>query len=198
MYKQKQQLLIVGMLITSILVFAACGGSPVQTTPISTSQNVSVAQVGTLSSDQLTATLCSVATRQAGDYVMLYDLFGTPTPDPRWLSAVPTPTPAPVGTEIPGDANRGLIVFNTVGTCSACHKVMDDSTLVGPSLKGIASRAASRVAGLTAKDYLRTSILRPDEFLVPGMSPGIMPSTFEQTLDPQQIADVIAYLMTLD
>ena len=87
-------------------------------------------------------------------------------------------------------------MFNTVG-CTACHDVANGIVIVGPSLKGVGSRAGSRKPGMAAPDYLRESILKPNAFVVPGFQPGIMLQNFGQILSPQQLNDLIAYLMTL-
>ena len=70
-------------------------------------------------------------------------------------------------------------------------------TIVGPTLKGIASRAGSRIAGKSAAQYLHDHILNPNDFIPPGFQPNVMPPTFGQTLTAQQIDDLVAYLLTL-
>jgi cytochrome c len=82
--------------------------------------------------------------------------------------------------------------------CSTCHNVDPGSgTLVGPSLSGVATRAETRVAGLSAAQYLRTSIVAPNSYVVEGFVPGLMTQTFEAALTPEQIEDLVAYLLTL-
>lgn len=84
-------------------------------------------------------------------------------------------------------------------TCRTCHVVTaDERPVVGPSLHSIASVATSRVPGLSAEDYLRQSIMAPDDYIVEGYQPGIMPWTYEQTLTQEQIDQLVAYLMTLE
>lgn len=188
------------------------------------------------------ATAVAPATQEAKpaasstDYVLIWNLFGTPTATPAkqqtavklpgtpetatsgattiavtTLAAtttrlVTTATPStPTGqakapsaaNSLPGDPGRGKVIFTTTGGCTACHDVTSGTTLVGPSLKGIASRAASRKPGMSADDYLHESILSPNAYVVPGFQPGIMLQNLGQVLTPQQISDVIAYLMTL-
>jgi cytochrome c2 len=89
----------------------------------------------------------------------------------------------------------GEAVFRT--HCAACHAVKGDRTIVGPSLEGIASRAASRVEGQTAEDYLYESILDPNKFLVEGYNPGAMQQNFASVLTSEEITHVLAYLLTL-
>ncbi len=106
----------------------------------------------------------------------------------------PTTVPATAGA---GDPANGKTIFSSLAPCSTCHDVSQGIVMVGPSLKGVASRAGSRKPGMSAEDYLRESILTPNAFVVPNFAPGLMPQNFAQMLTPQQINDLIAYLMTL-
>jgi hypothetical protein len=63
-------------------------------------------------------------------------------------------------------------------------------------LQGYAAVAATRVEGLSAEAYTRESIMRPAAFLVSGF-PNVMYNQYAQRLTPQQMADLIAYLLTL-
>jgi nitric oxide reductase subunit C len=96
--------------------------------------------------------------------------------------------------------------------CTACHATRPDVTLAGPSLAGIATRAALIVddpaytgAGTTAEEYILESIVQPSEYLVPGAnfatggSEGLslMPADYETRLDEEQLGYLVAYLMTL-
>ena len=92
---------------------------------------------------------------------------------------------------------RGEAVFEEAGSCSLCHAIHDDTVIVGPSLKGIASRAAQREQGISAQAYLRESIVTPDQYLVPGFQAGLMPQTYSERLTQGQIDDLVAYLMAL-
>ena len=99
----------------------------------------------------------------------------------------------------PGDATRGAALFTQsikgAPSCSTCH-TLDGSTLVGPSLKGYAAVASTRVEGMSAADYTRNSILQPAAFVVSGFA-NLMYGQFAQQLTPQQTADLVAYLLTL-
>jgi mono/diheme cytochrome c family protein len=99
----------------------------------------------------------------------------------------------------PGDAARGAQLFtqsiNGAPACVSCHTV-DGATLVGPSLQGYTAQAGSRVDGLSAEEYTRASITQPSAYLVNGFG-NLMYAQYSQHLTPQQLADLIAYLLTL-
>lgn len=88
-----------------------------------------------------------------------------------------------------------LIGFNP--GCITCHSLDEDVTLVGPSLFGIGSRAAGQVAGQSAADYLRESIVNPDAFVVPGFSAGQMATEWTDYLTDEQINSLVEALLEL-
>ena len=47
------------------------------------------------------------------------------------------------------------------------------------------------------QDYLRESILNPDTYTTEGFSAGVMPAALADELSDQQVADLVAYLLTL-
>jgi nitric oxide reductase subunit C len=93
--------------------------------------------------------------------------------------------------------------------CYACHSTTPGVNLVGPSLSGIATRAAAQIGApgyaghaTDAAGYVRESILAPNAFLVPGptFSSGavsMMPAGYGQSLQPAQVDALVAYLLTL-
>lgn len=83
--------------------------------------------------------------------------------------------------------------------CSGCH-TLDPAgpTALGPSLAGVATRAAANPDGLSAAAWLRRETLDPNANLTPGYGPGLMPSNYEQTLRPDQIEALIAFMLTLE
>ena len=116
----------------------------------------------------------------------------------------------PVGTDLTtplpaGDVARGEQLFNRNGSCSGCHTLADESrlddpsllSLSGPALFGIAERAGTIREAYSAEEYLRESIVLPSEFLTEGYPVTVMPRTYGETLDAQDLADVVAFLMTL-
>lgn len=99
--------------------------------------------------------------------------------------------------ETDSPAARGAALFRAPpAICGTCHALEPDVVIVGPSLAGIASRAASRVPGQSAEAYLRESILRPADYIVPGFQ-DVMQKNFGSVLTSDQINDLIAYLLTL-
>lgn len=112
------------------------------------------------------------------------------TPVPLDLDAIVAELPE-------GDAARGAELFTTLSPpCSACHSV-DGSPLVGPSLLGVKDRAPEGYASV--EHYLVESIWRPNNFVVEGFAtPSAMPGSFEQRMTLQDLADIIAYLLSLE
>ena len=80
--------------------------------------------------------------------------------------------------------------------CAQCHALTPDTVVIGPSLAGIATRAASRVPGYDTQTYLETSILIPEDYLVDGFA-NTMPTNFGKELTSEEFAALVAYLMTL-
>jgi ferredoxin/cytochrome c2/succinate dehydrogenase hydrophobic anchor subunit len=99
------------------------------------------------------------------------------------------------------DAGRSLYFEGTLGTnagCRICHSLDPGLTLVGPSLDGVATRAASRISGLSAEEYLRQSILDPDAYVVAGFPAGQMLQNFGTLLTAEDIDNLVAFLLTLE
>jgi len=65
----------------------------------------------------------------------------------------------------------GLDIMSGKGLCFTCHTIGKTGSLRFPDLGGIASRADSRIDGLTGLEYLADSIYDPDGFIVDGFSP---------------------------
>jgi len=100
-------------------------------------------------------------------------------------------------TNVEGDPAKGKALFTGLAGCSACHDFQSGIQIVGPSLKGVATRAATRKPPMSAVDYLRESIMTPNAFVVKGFPSGVMPQNFAQQFSPKQINDLIAFLLTL-
>lgn len=101
-----------------------------------------------------------------------------------------------------GDVDNGQQLFRNgdggAVACSTCHSLeAGDDRATGPSMAGIARRAGSREENEDAREYLLNSIIAPGKTIVDGYS-NTMPSNFGEELSHQQIADLIAYLITLE
>ena len=99
-----------------------------------------------------------------------------------------------------GDAGRGAALFaegaGGAPACATCH-TLDGTTLAGPSLQNYASIAPVADAGAPSlEDYTYTSIVQPSAHVVTGFG-NTMYNQYERQLSPQQVADLIAYLLTL-
>jgi cytochrome c553 len=114
-------------------------------------------------------------------------------------SACGSPSNTSDATLEPGNAERGATLFTeAVGgapACSTCHTI-DGTPLVGPSLQGYAERAPDHAGDATVEEYTHASILQPSDYVVDGFS-NVMFGQYERFLSEQQIADLIAYLLTL-
>ncbi|MDX2140503.1 MAG: c-type cytochrome [Chloroflexota bacterium] len=99
-----------------------------------------------------------------------------------------------------GEAGRGEDIFRHgaggAPGCINCHALTPGAFAMGPDLHGIYARAATREAGVSADDYIRQSILQPDEFLTPGYR-DMMYRQYAEALTEQDIADLIAFLAAL-
>ncbi len=88
---------------------------------------------------------------------------------------------------------RGALLFATKG-CVGCHthaSLADARMQVGPDLTRLADRAATRVAGLDARAYVRQSIREPGAYRVPGFT-AVMP---DLGLSDADIDSLIAFLL---
>ena len=93
--------------------------------------------------------------------------------------------------------------------CFACHSPAPGVSMVGPSVAGLGERAEAMVTSpeytgtaTDAEGYIRESILDPNAYLVPGptFSAGgvsFMPQNTEDLLSPEEIDQLVAYLLTL-
>jgi len=91
--------------------------------------------------------------------------------------------------ELPkGDATRGEELYNKQG-CVACH-----NGTIGPATKETATNAAKRVDDYSAEKYLHESIVLPGAYIVEEYE-DLMPKNFGDKMTPQDVADVIAFIL---
>lgn len=125
--------------------------------------------------------------------------------------ATPGPSGPTFGTDLTaalpsGDAGRGKTLAEGPLGCANCHILAP----VGPAWMaqagqpGIGTRAETRIKqsdytgkATDATHYLLESIVLPNAYVVQGFQPSIMPQNFGQRMSAQDLADVIAYLLTL-
>ncbi len=103
-----------------------------------------------------------------------------------------------------GDAANGERLFSqaTIGAnnapgCITCHSLEPNVVIVGPSQAGLATRAETRVAGMSAADYIHQSIVEPNAHIVEGFAEGLMYQNYGTDLTEQEINDLVAYTLTL-
>jgi mono/diheme cytochrome c family protein len=85
-----------------------------------------------------------------------------------------------------GSATRGKEVFEK--KCSVCHFADSDTKKIGPGLKGLSKRGTFTVNGNKVTTEALTTWIENGDSLMPGM---------KETLEPQQVKDVVAYVKTL-
>lgn len=76
-------------------------------------------------------------------------------------------------------------------TCAGCHGATAGA---GPALVGMADRAATRVEGQSAEEYLHESIVNPGAFVVEGYS-NIMPGGYGDQYSDTELDALVAYIM---
>ena len=92
-----------------------------------------------------------------------------------------------------GDVDRGKTLFHEheIASCIRCHKLGDAGGVIGPALDGIAARKQ--------RDYLLEALVKPNATIAEGYQSTVSPMPpMNILLTPQELADVLAYLLTLD
>jgi nitric oxide reductase subunit C len=105
---------------------------------------------------------------------------------------------------------QGEHVFRTATpACNACHSTAPGANMAGPTLAGLASRAADILASgnyqgeaTDVEGYIRESIISPSAHLIPGEmysanGTSFMPTGYETSLSADQLDHLVAYLATL-
>lgn len=92
---------------------------------------------------------------------------------------------------------QAVIGPNSAPGCITCHSLDAGVAMTGPSQYDVALRAAGRVPGLSAEEYIRQSIVEPNAYLVEGYDAGVMYQTYGAELSEQEINDLVAYMLTL-
>ncbi|MCY3574250.1 MAG: c-type cytochrome [Chloroflexi bacterium] len=100
--------------------------------------------------------------------------------------------------EIVGSPATGELLYDAEFGCTDCHT----NGASAPDTVGTATRVRTerltlpQFAGYTVEQYLVESITRPGDYVVDGYSSGLMPSNFGARMTDQQLADIVAFLLT--
>lgn len=96
-----------------------------------------------------------------------------------------------------GDPVRGEQLFHEqIGiapTCESCH---NENSNASPDLTGYSEVAGTRVEDESAHEYTFYAIAEPGRFIVEGYG-NAMYNQYDDNYEPQDIADLIAYLLSL-
>jgi mono/diheme cytochrome c family protein len=106
-----------------------------------------------------------------------------------------------------GDPDSGeSLAAGTLG-CTGCHVL----AAVGPAwqetgdLPGLATRAAQRIeqpdytgSASTPEQYLIESVVLPNVFMNEGYAEGVMPNNYAERITLQEMADLLAYMLSFE
>lgn len=106
------------------------------------------------------------------------------------------------GQAMAADASKGKALFET---CAKCHSISaeSDSTLVGPTLRGIVGRKSASIEDFRYSTAMRAANLTWDEANLkeyitdPQAKVKGNRMALKSTFEPAEIDDIIAYLRTL-
>jgi len=92
-----------------------------------------------------------------------------------------------------GVQELGATTFASAG-CGGCHAFSKAGTdaQIGPSLDDLG--AAAEEAGMSVPDFVRQSIVDPDAVIAPDYQPGVMPKDFAESLSPEELDALVAYV----
>ncbi|MGJ3238079.1 MAG: c-type cytochrome [Anaerolineae bacterium] len=104
----------------------------------------------------------------------------------------PTSTIAYDALPTEGDPVNGERLY-TARSCNACHVAGASGA---PDLEGYGERAGDIVPDQDAREYTFYSIVEPAQHIAEGYG-NAMPNNYDEIMTPQEIADLIAYLLDL-
>ena len=132
------------------------------------------------------AELCGIghSTMRGTVHVVTQQKFRT------WLHSQTAPPKAPPGTSGPAaQAAIGKQVFTGSAGCGGCHTLAaaNSSGTVGPNL--------DTFIGTQDAGFIQKSITDPNAEIAKGFQANVMPQTYEQTIEPQDLKALVAYLV---
>jgi len=81
----------------------------------------------------------------------------------------------------------GKVLFET-RSCSGCHAIVQGHENIGPNLFGLSDRQSM--------EYIRQSIVSPNEEIAAGFSANTMPD-FGKILDDSQVNSLVEYVSSI-
>lgn len=129
------------------------------------------------------------------------DVQVVPTPVPPKLAEL---TPDQVFAGLPDDVRQAIEGADTGAAptlalkyaCVGCHELDPNKPpLTGPTWHNVGDTAVVRVPGESPAQYLYLSITEPNAHVVNGYPGNIMPQTFKDQMSPQELAEMVAYLL---
>jgi cytochrome c551/c552 len=207
-----------------LMLSAACGAnpSPVPTPPnvssIAPSATATLLKVAQAATAVVVPNATLAPTRSATNTRVPTLTHSAPTPTATETNTAPAPIASPTITLTPtlaaptalhGDAANGAVLFQKMG-CKGCHMPPPNSKRIAPDLAHITTDAEQFIhspdykgSATDVASYIRESIVDPNAFVVPAFryltadGSSIMPLDFAKRLTPQEIQDLVAYVLTI-
>lgn len=170
-------------LITILIVFPVLAGC----TPDASAQIISP-QLG----EQL------IALAEGGEIVI------EPTPEPPKLAdltteeiyaGVPEELAVAIQSANPEDGPNVALV----NACIGCHALEEGGSITGPTWIGLGDRSVARAMQTGSPgpaEYIHSSIVNPNAYIVDGFTAGVMPQNYGETLSQDDMATLIAYILS--
>ena len=93
------------------------------------------------------------------------------------------------------DARPPQELYLSMG-CQGCHSLDDpDTVLAGPYQGDLHETAGTRVEGQTAEEYVYNSIVAPNDYIVEGYVPGVMPQDFSERMSEEEILGLTTWML---
>jgi hypothetical protein len=96
------------------------------------------------------------------------------------------------------------IIDRLTPQCTACHRISTQGNArgAGPSLNGLKHYAGQRVEGLSAREYIKQSILNPSAHIVEECPTGpcvdVMVKTYPEQFEDGELDTLVNFLLSLD